>query len=113
MGWLWFIPTFHMPPPPSPELSSSSPLPPTKTKFVLTRKELDFPVGLGSGIVDVEIEMEWIPPSSSEPIGVDVEPPTPLSETGEESVMGLDAVQAVLGGEGVREAVKVQQGVED
>ena len=81
---------------------------------MLTRKELDFPVGLGSGIVDVEIEMEWIPPPSSEPIGVDVEPPTPLSETGEEpAVRGLDAVQAVLGGEGVREAVKVRQGVED
>ncbi|EDR01925.1 uncharacterized protein LACBIDRAFT_310144 [Laccaria bicolor S238N-H82] len=106
MGWLWFIPTFHMPPPPpSPETSS----PPSKTKFVLTRKELDFPVGLGSGIVDVEIEMEWIPgpPSSSESIAVDVEPPTPLSER------GLDAVQAVLGGEGVREAVDVRQGLED
>jgi len=106
MGWLWFIPTFHMPqPPPSPE--PSSPLSPTK--FVLTRKELDFPVGLGSGIIDVEIEMEWIPPS----ITVDVEPPTPLSETGGESMRGLDAVQVVLGGEGVREAVDVRQGVED
>jgi phosphatidylinositol-3,4,5-trisphosphate 3-phosphatase/dual-specificity protein phosphatase PTEN len=107
MGWLWFIPTFHMPqPPPSP---ASSPLPPTK--FVLTRKELDFPVGLGTGIVDVEIEMEWIP--SSELIAVDVEPPTPLSETGEESVTGLDAVQVVLGGEGMREAVGVRQALED
>jgi phosphatidylinositol-3,4,5-trisphosphate 3-phosphatase/dual-specificity protein phosphatase PTEN len=78
---------------------------------VLTRKELDFPVGLGTGIVDVEIEMEWIP--SSELIAVDVEPPTPLSETGEESVTGLDAVQVVLGGEGVREAVGVRQALED
>jgi phosphatidylinositol-3,4,5-trisphosphate 3-phosphatase/dual-specificity protein phosphatase PTEN len=55
--------------------------------------------------------MEWIP--SSELIAVDVEPPTPLSETGEESVTGLDAVQVVLGGEGMREAVGVRQALED
>jgi phosphatidylinositol-3,4,5-trisphosphate 3-phosphatase/dual-specificity protein phosphatase PTEN len=51
MGWLWFIPTFHMP---HPRSSSQAP-----TKFVLTRKDIDFPWGVGAGIIDVEISLEW------------------------------------------------------
>lgn len=64
MGWLWFVPTFHMPqPPPSPgPLPSSSTTAPIKTTFLLTRKDLDFPLGLGSAIIDVEIAMEWVVP---------------------------------------------------
>ncbi|KAG5716158.1 Phosphatidylinositol-3,4,5-trisphosphate 3-phosphatase cnrN [Termitomyces sp. T112] len=49
MGWLWLIPTFHMMPP-----SEGS------TKLRLRRKELDFPLGLGSAIVDVELDIEWL-----------------------------------------------------
>jgi len=63
MGWFWFIPTFHMPQPP---LSSSSDSPSSnKVKFVLTRKDLDFALGIGSSIIDVEAEMEWVIPPSS------------------------------------------------
>lgn len=29
------------------------------TKLLLTRKEVDFPLGVGEALVDVEIEMEW------------------------------------------------------
>ena len=53
MGWLWFIPTFHMSQPPS--------MTHPPTKLVLTRKELDFPLGVGEGILDVEITLEWRP----------------------------------------------------
>ena len=32
---------------------------PQATTFTLTRKELDFPVGIGSNIIDVSVSMEW------------------------------------------------------
>ncbi|KAG6820917.1 hypothetical protein H0H93_009691 [Arthromyces matolae] len=49
MGWFWFVPAFHM-------ISSSE----EPTKLLLARKEIDFPLGLGSAIIDVEIQMEWL-----------------------------------------------------
>jgi phosphatidylinositol-3,4,5-trisphosphate 3-phosphatase and dual-specificity protein phosphatase PTEN len=53
MGWFWFIPTFHMT---HPRTVASDP-----TVFRLTRKEIDFPLGVGSYIVDVTVAMEWCP----------------------------------------------------
>ncbi|KAG1815038.1 uncharacterized protein BJ212DRAFT_1447384 [Suillus subaureus] len=47
MTWLWFIPAFHI----GPEMPSSS--------FILPRDDLDFPIGIGKDIVDVELKMEW------------------------------------------------------
>lgn len=47
MTWLWFIPAFHI----SLETPSSS--------FTLRRDDLDFPIGIGKGIMDVELKMEW------------------------------------------------------
>ncbi|KZP14936.1 hypothetical protein FIBSPDRAFT_1048458 [Athelia psychrophila] len=47
MGWIWFIPAFHIPP----ALSLSS----APTKILLTRKEIDFPLGIGAALIDVEI----------------------------------------------------------
>jgi phosphatidylinositol-3,4,5-trisphosphate 3-phosphatase/dual-specificity protein phosphatase PTEN len=47
MAWLWFIPAFHIPL----ETPSSS--------FTLRRDDLDFPIGIGKGIMDVELKMEW------------------------------------------------------
>ncbi|KDR72555.1 hypothetical protein GALMADRAFT_252686 [Galerina marginata CBS 339.88] len=88
MGWLWFIPTFHMPQPP-PSISSpsssnpSSPSPNSpsslKSTFLLTRKDLDFPLGIGSGIIDVEIEMEWV--TSPSPAGSPTFVSSPLSRS--------------------------------
>ena len=49
MGWTWFIPIFHVPQP----LSAKG-----TTRFLLTRKELDFPLGVGSAIADVEISLQ-------------------------------------------------------
>ena len=31
------------------------------TTLVLTRKELDFPVGIGATIIDVAVTLEWVP----------------------------------------------------
>ncbi|KAF5351028.1 hypothetical protein D9756_008419 [Leucocoprinus leucothites] len=61
MGWIWLIPTFHMPQSSSPQDESGAATS-TKTTIRLTRKEIDFPVGLGAGIIDAEISMEWVVP---------------------------------------------------
>ncbi|KAF8499993.1 phosphatases II [Gautieria morchelliformis] len=59
MGWLWFVPAFYMP----------QPLPraddvPQSTHIRLSRKDVDFPLGIGSWIVDIDIEIEWVPVGS-------------------------------------------------
>lgn len=51
MGWFWFIPTFHMT---HPRSAAREP-----TQLRLTRKEVDFPLGVGSHIIDLEVTMEW------------------------------------------------------
>ncbi|KAJ3565885.1 hypothetical protein NP233_g7356 [Leucocoprinus birnbaumii] len=56
MGWIWLIPAFHMPQPSSAQEGNGA----SSTTIRLTRKEIDFPIGLGAGIVDVEISMEWV-----------------------------------------------------
>ncbi|KAI8986888.1 phosphatases II [Trametes punicea] len=53
MGWFWFIPAFHMPHPRSSGEQSAT--------LVLTRKEIDFAVGIGSNIIDVSMSIEWCP----------------------------------------------------
>ncbi len=52
MGRFWFIPTFHM-------LDNPRGSAQQGTTFVLTRKQLDFPVGIGAHIIDVAVSMEW------------------------------------------------------
>ncbi|TFK98505.1 hypothetical protein BDV98DRAFT_205878 [Pterulicium gracile] len=90
--WAWIVPLFHMKPPSSPSTSSSTtsnsdttssnitningglPLayhPSTaqtgKAKLVLSMeggaKELDFALGIGADILDLEIDMEWVVPT--------------------------------------------------
>ncbi|KAF9019766.1 phosphatases II [Hymenopellis radicata] len=48
LAWAWFIPSFEFP---SPEGSYTLNLP---------RKSLDFPVGLGKWLHDVDVDMEWV-----------------------------------------------------
>jgi len=100
---------------------------PTKTTFLLTRKDLDFPLGLGSAIIDVEIEMEWVVPLAAgsprrleevqEPAVLPLTEDPQISGEGEPEQSGLAmAVQAVVGGSrlgGVREAVEGRQGADD
>lgn len=97
MGWLWFIPLFHMP------LSLSSTQ--DTTRFLLTRKELDFPLGVGSAIVDVEISLEACEEAEAEMV-------QPLARQAAGEPSGIAAiVQAVTAS--VPEAVEVKQAAED
>ncbi|KAF8316846.1 hypothetical protein DL93DRAFT_2077655 [Clavulina sp. PMI_390] len=48
MGWFWFVPTFHM---------KSNEVNPVHLN--LPKSAIDFPLGPGSWIVDVDVEMEW------------------------------------------------------
>ncbi|KAJ7512033.1 hypothetical protein B0H11DRAFT_2151772 [Mycena galericulata] len=110
MCWLWLIPTFHMAQP-SPPAGARAPPP---TKLTLTRKELDFPLGVGSAIIDVEIEMEWLRTTDGEA----VQPPARQTSaesakdgTGEPA--GLAAtVEAVAAGN-LSDVIEAKQAAED
>ncbi|KAJ7151115.1 phosphatases II [Mycena filopes] len=110
MCWLWFVPAFHMPQPPP----TNGGTPPPATKFTLTRKEVDFPLGVGSALVDVEIEMEWLRGADSE----GVQPPArQTSADSEEGAMGEPAgiaatIEAVTAGN-IADAVEAKQAAED
>ena len=85
--------------------------------FHLTRKDLDFPLGLGTAIVDVDIDMEWVSPSGS---GDNVRA-VKITSTSSNSIasgggIGTKVGQAFAGGLGtdgeagvVRKAVEVGQ----
>ncbi|KAF7974862.1 hypothetical protein HWV62_11109 [Athelia sp. TMB] len=108
MGWIWFIPTFHIP-------STSTPDP---TKILLTRKEIDFPLGIGASLVDVEIS---ISPCSALEVEEGIIQP-PARQTSEDSREGdgrsepagfTVTVQAVTAAAGLGEAVDAKQAAED
>jgi len=103
MCWLWFIPTFHIPQPSSP---SDAP----KTNFVLTRKELDFPLGVGSSIIDVEISFEWLRASDPEA----VQPPArQLSGESTGEPAGIAATVEAIASGNIGDAVEAKQGAKD
>ncbi|KAJ7057885.1 phosphatases II [Mycena amicta] len=112
IGWAWFVPTFHMDQPP-PSASSSTTAnpnasPPPATKFTLTRKQMDFPIGLGSALVDVEIEMEWVRPGES----ARVQPPQTTMSPEPEGVGLATKIEAVAKA-GVGDAAEAKQAAED
>jgi phosphatidylinositol-3,4,5-trisphosphate 3-phosphatase and dual-specificity protein phosphatase PTEN len=47
MGCFWFIPAFHF------EQTMST------TTLRLERKDVDFPIGPGEWVVDIEVNLEW------------------------------------------------------
>ncbi|QRV81977.1 Dual specificity phosphatase, catalytic domain [Ceratobasidium sp. AG-Ba] len=55
MGWMWFIPAFHM--------AESE----VETTIKLTRKEVDFPLGVGAWIESIEIVLSRLEDDSTEP----------------------------------------------
>lgn len=120
MGWLWFIPAFHMPqPPPNIDSYSSSTESPknTVTHFVLTRKEVDFAIGIGAAIVDVDIAMEWIPSFDAE--AKKSPPPTQTSadslegKGGEPAIAGImTGLQSAVEGTSAREGAEVVEAAE-
>ncbi|KAF9457558.1 phosphatases II [Collybia nuda] len=90
MGWIWFIPAFHLP-----ERTFASGQ--ETTRFSFTRKEVDFPLGVGSEIISVEICLEWLGERDNEII----HPPARLSSQDEETQgktgepSGITALHAV------------------
>jgi phosphatidylinositol-3,4,5-trisphosphate 3-phosphatase/dual-specificity protein phosphatase PTEN len=82
MGWLWFIPCFHLPQPPMPTA------PPVK--FVLPRSELDFPLGFGALLLDVEVTLGWTTDESVPSLVPEAE-----ATAAEPSTMGIIAADGV------------------
>ncbi|KLO17639.1 hypothetical protein SCHPADRAFT_867729 [Schizopora paradoxa] len=111
LGWFWFIPTFHMLCPiPSTTSTKTEP-----THFKLTRKEVDFPIGIGSHLVDVDVELEWI--GRGEPNATVAELPEESLdpeelEMGDQSVglsSALAAMQVAAEGGGLEESVNTAE----
>lgn len=98
MGWFWFIPIFHF------DQGEK------KKRWKLTRKELDFPLGVGSDIIDVEIEMERVDEMLAEP-------PARVSSIESRAGMGEPSsivanVAHTLVSSNIEDAMKVNQAVE-
>ncbi|KIM31148.1 hypothetical protein M408DRAFT_327440 [Serendipita vermifera MAFF 305830] len=51
MGWLWFVPLFHLQQPPSQKGQ--------RTTVVLKRSDVDFPLGYGALLIDIELTLGW------------------------------------------------------
>ena len=102
MGWFWFIPTFHM----QPRSSGSS------TTLRLTRKELDFPLGIGASIIDLEVTMEWCP-ETADVITPPARQGSPESRAGEGEPAGLAATVESIGTGNISQAVEAKQAAED
>ncbi|KAK7019030.1 phosphatases II [Favolaschia claudopus] len=108
--WLWFIPAFHMNQPPP----NGDGLKPPPTKFTLTRKEADFPLGVGSALIDVEIEMEWLKTTDSEGVQPPARQTSVESAAGEKGEpAGISATVEALAAGNVAEAVEAKQAAED
>lgn len=96
-----------MPQPPPTSASQQS----HTTHFVLARKELDFALGAGASIIDVDIALDWI--LSKDAKGVRMEPPP--TQTSVDSVEGkggepggiVAGLQTAVAGGRVGEAVEV------
>ncbi|KAF4581672.1 Telomerase protein component 1 [Pleurotus pulmonarius] len=99
MGWFWFIPTFH---------SSESR---EAASFILSRKDIDFPLGIGSSILDVEILMEWVSEGGTLQPAVRQTSEDAL-ERGEDEPAGLTPMVPLIG-EPIAPVVEVKQAAED
>jgi phosphatidylinositol-3,4,5-trisphosphate 3-phosphatase and dual-specificity protein phosphatase PTEN len=51
MGWLWIVPLFHLQQP----LSRQG----EKTTVLLKQSDVDFPLGYGTLLVDIELTLGW------------------------------------------------------
>jgi len=98
MGWFWFIPAFHF--------AEGE----RRKKWKLARKELDFPLGVGSDIVDVEIEMERVNETLAEP-PARVNSAESRAGKGEPSSTVANVAYTLVSGD-VEDAMKAQQAVE-
>jgi phosphatidylinositol-3,4,5-trisphosphate 3-phosphatase/dual-specificity protein phosphatase PTEN len=98
MGWFWLIPAFHF-------AEGEG-----RKKWKLTRKELDFPLGVGSDIVDVEVEMERVDETLAEP-PARVSSPESRAGMGEPSSDVVNVTHALASGD-IKDALATHQAVE-
>lgn len=107
MGWIWFIPQFHI---------AAASLSSAPTKILLTRKEIDFPLGIGAALIDVEITISACSVSGDDTIQ------PPARHTSKESREGdgksepagfVATVEAAVSAAGLGEVVDVKQAAED
>ena len=99
MGWFWFIPAFHF--------AEGE----KKKEWTLTREELDFPLGVGSDIIDVEIEMERAEETLAEP-PARVSSIESRAGKGEPRSTAANVAHTLVTGD-VEGAVRAHQAVED
>jgi phosphatidylinositol-3,4,5-trisphosphate 3-phosphatase/dual-specificity protein phosphatase PTEN len=80
----------------------------------LTRKEVDFPLGVGSALIDVEISLEVCGEAEARMVHPLMRQTSQKSREGEHEPTGIAAitVTAATAG-GVEEAVKTRQAAED
>ncbi|TBU41726.1 phosphatases II [Dichomitus squalens] len=106
MGWFWFIPTFHMQHP------RGAPGIQQATTLTLTRKELDFAVGIGSNIIDVAVSMEWCDEAADV-----VSPPERVTSTdiaeGRDDPKGVAAALTAIAAGETEDIANAKQAAED
>ncbi|THH32547.1 hypothetical protein EUX98_g1630 [Antrodiella citrinella] len=104
MGWFWFIPTFHMSHPRQDGQQAAT--------LKLTRREVDFAVGIGSHIVDLEVGLEWWAESADV-----ISPPerqgSRESVEGKGEPAGVAATVEALAAGNIGQAIDAKQGAED
>ncbi|PCH44907.1 phosphotyrosine protein [Wolfiporia cocos MD-104 SS10] len=104
MAWFWFIPAFHMPH----SRSNTEPM----ARLTLNREELDFPIGIGSHIVDVQLSLEWVPEATDH-----LDPPTrqgsPTSREGHGEPAGIAALVHAASTDRLSDMVHTKQAAED
>ena len=117
MGWFWFIPAFHMPPPPIESLGGQL-LSPTTVHFKLSRQDIDFHIGPGAALIDVDVAMEWVVPGLN--ATTDKRAPA-RPQTNEDSAKSIEGepvigsgsfaagIQAVISGAAGRDATEVME----
>jgi len=86
--------------------STESPVSPI-TRLILTRKEVDFPIGVGANIIDVEIGLAWVSEKEAEA----VHPPSQTSLDTEPKGVPATLQTATEGNMG--SAVHAKQAAED
>jgi len=85
IGWMWIVPLFHLRQPPSTKGE--------RTTVLLERSEVDFPLGYGALLVDVELTFGWDIETLDEEL-----PREPRSGDGQKTEPGTASVLAAISG---------------
>ena len=78
------------------------------TKFVLAKSEVDFPLGMGAWIYDIEVTMSWVSGPDAK-VAVPPRQTSAESKAGEGGEPGQGLTSALAGGDTLHDAVRAQQ----